>query len=194
MTKHITASRAYMKKHFKKIPFLLLIILQASFLLAILLERFKVIPILIFLVAVAILLFIAYKKMPVHQDERLKQDYFAVAFVVLGAMLTFYLNVYLSLGPVIAAGATGTMASFVPLLNRKANLFKEVPAAAYCGAFVGMSSPTVAGNFLFILLASFVAGLLLVFSKNIFRGFGGKLGTIAFGGVAVAYLLAFLFL
>lgn len=183
-----------MKKHFKKIPFLLLILLQASFLLAILLEKFNIIPILVFVVSISILMFIAYTKVPMHDNKHLKEDFFAVLFVMLGATVTHYLNVHAALGPVIAAGAVGTAASFVPLLNKKGRLLQEVPAAAYCGAFVGMSSQNVAGNFLFILFASFVAGMLLVFSKNIFHGFGGKLGTVAFGGVALTYLLIFIFL
>lgn len=182
-----------MKRHFKKIPFLLLILLQASFLLAILLEKFSITPILVFVVSITILMFIAYRKVPMHDTKHLKQDFFAVLFVVLGAIATHYLNVHVALGPVIAAAAVGTVASFVPALNKEARLLQEVPAAAYCGAFVGMSSQNVAGNFPFILFASLVAGMLLVFSKNIFRGFGGKLGTVAFGGVAVAYLMFFLF-
>ncbi|QCR23424.1 hypothetical protein [Pontibacter sp. SGAir0037] len=183
-----------MKKLIKKLPFLLIILLQTSFLLAIVLEKLNIVPILIFVVAISILVLIAYTKVPTHQDKHLREDFFAVVFVVLGAVLTFYLNVTIQLGPVIAAGTTGTIASFIPELNRKSVLLREVPASAYCGAFVGMSSPSIAGNIVFILFASFVAGLLLVFSKNIFRGFGGKLGTIAFGGVAVAYIIIFLFL
>ena len=81
----------------------------------------------------------------------------------------------------------------LPWFNPNSKLLKEAPAAAYCGSFVGMSSPNVAGNMLFILFAGFVAGVLLVFSKNIFQGYGGKLGTIAFGGVALTYLVVFLF-
>ncbi|WP_025609092.1 hypothetical protein [Pontibacter actiniarum] len=182
-----------MKKHIKKLPFLLLVLLQASFLLAILLEKLHFVPILIFMVAVSILVFIAYTKVPMYQDKHLKKDFLAVVFVVLGAVLTFYISTSVGLGPVIAAGTVGTFASFAPWLNSRSALLKEAPAAAYCGAFVGMSSPHVAGSVLFIIFASLVAGLLLVFSKNIFRGFGGKLGTIAFGGVAVTYLLIFLF-
>ncbi|AKD03186.1 hypothetical protein POKO110462_04625 [Pontibacter korlensis] len=183
-----------MKKFLKKLPFLLLILLHASFLLAMLVEKLNITSNLIFIAAIIILVLIAYTQVPRHEDKHLKQDFLAVGFVVLGAVVTFYLNVQVNLGPVIAAGAVGTIASYVPWLNRQSKLLNEVPASTYCGAFVGMSSPNIAGSFMFILFASFIAGLLLVFSKNIFRGFGGKLGTIAFGGVAVTYLLIFLFL
>ncbi|MCJ8167538.1 hypothetical protein MKJ04_22035 [Pontibacter sp. E15-1] len=183
-----------MKKTLKKIPLLLLILLQASFLLAIAMEQLTAIPILVFIIAILVFLLLAYTKVPTHDAKHLKRDFLAVLFVVTGALAAFHLNINMALGPVIAAAAVGTVASFAPTLNIKSAILQEVPAAAYCGAFVGMSSQQVAGNVLFILLASIVAGLLLVFSKNIFHGFGGKLGTVAFGGVAVTYLLIFLFL
>lgn len=182
-----------MKRIVKKIPLLLIILLHACFLLAILLENFTTTPILLFVLVLLIFMLVAYKKVPVQESKHLKEDFLAVAFVVAGALLAFYINIQIALGPVIAAASVGTIASFIPLLNKKSKLIQEVPAAVYCGAFVGMSSQNVAGNFMFILLASVVAGLLLVFSKNIFRGFGGKLGTVAFGGVAAAYLLIFIF-
>ncbi len=181
-----------MKKTLKRIPLLLIIVLQAAFLLAILYEKLSAIPILLFAIALTILLLVAHRKMPTQDARHLKRDFAAVLFVVAGALLAFYININLALGPVIAAGTVGAIASFVPLLNKNSRFLQEVPAAAYCGAFVGMSSQDVAGNFLFILFASSITGLLLVFSKNIFQGVGGKLGTLAFGGVALTYLVIFL--
>jgi len=182
-----------MKQILKKLPFLLLVLLHVLFLLAILLEKLNFISILIFVVAALMLMVIAYTKVPTQDNAQLYKDYGAIVFVVLGAGLSYYINVNAGFGPVIATGAVGTFASMLPWLNRNSALLKEAPAAAYCGSFVGMSSPNVAGNILFILFAGFVAGVLLVFSKNIFHGYGGKLGTIAFGGVALTYLVVFLF-
>lgn len=183
-----------MKKHLKKIPLLLLALLHASFLLAIALEQTGFAPMLGFTVAIALLVIIAYSKVPMQDSKHLKEDFAAVLFVMLGAAITYLLHVHASLGSVIAAASLGTAASFVPTVFRQNKLAAEVPAASYCGAFVGMSSPNVAGSLLFILMASLIAGVLLVFSKNIFQGYGGKLGTIAFGGVALTYLLVFAFL
>ncbi len=69
---------------------------------------------------------------------------------------------------------------------------KQLPAAIYCGAFIGMSSTGVASGFMFILTASFFTAILLFLSKNLFAGVGGKLGTLAFAGVVITSFLYFL--
>ncbi|WP_458984621.1 hypothetical protein [Pontibacter sp. CAU 1760] len=182
-----------MKKTLQKIPLLLIIILQASFLLAILHEQLTLIPILLFSLTLGLVLFVAYRQMPIHDSRHMRRDFVAVLFVVVGALLAFYINIILAFGPVIGAAFVGVVASFIPRLKPQSRLLQEAPAAAYCGAFVGMSSQHIAETPFFVLMASLITGLLLVFSKNFFRGVGGKLGTLAFGGVAVTYLLIFLF-
>lgn len=97
-----------------------------------------------------------------------------------GALLTFALSVDLGLGPVVAAGLVGVMATLV--LRRW-----DVPI--YCGAFAGMACNSLLHGYGHMLLASGLAGGIFVASKSVFNGFGGKLGTIAFLGCIGASLL-----
>jgi hypothetical protein len=113
-------------------------------------------------------------------------------YVIIGAVSTFWINTYLDLGPVIAAGSIGVVASFIPNIIKHSSA-KDIPAAIYCGAFVGMSSILLFQNYLSLILAATISGLLLLLTKDVLNGFGGKLGTIAFGGV-VSVLFIFFYL
>nr|WP_241551758.1 hypothetical protein [Gramella oceanisediminis] len=115
-----------------------------------------------------------------------------IIFTGLGALITYWFNVFFQLGPVLAAGIIGLAGSFIPYLNRKSDLLRELPVALYCGAFAGMTSPLVAGSYSFIILAGLMSGIILAISKTSFHGFGGKLGTIAFGGVCCVSLIIYI--
>ena len=67
-----------------------------------------------------------------------------------------------------------------------------MPPAIYCGVFVGMSSAVIVPSVGFILAAGILAGVIYILSKNIFLGMGGKLGTMAFGGVLLVSLINWL--
>ena len=55
---------------------------------------------------------------------------------------------------------------------------------------MGMCSSLLAKDYFFVAYAGIVAGLIYVSTRNVLNGIGGKLGTIAFGGVVV---VAFIF-
>jgi len=57
---------------------------------------------------------------------------------------------------------------------------------AYCGAFVGMTSPLWITHVYWIVFAGFLAGLLCSFLSNSLQGMGGKLGALAFFAVYLA--------
>jgi len=97
--------------------------------------------------------------------------------VVIGALTTFYLSVNIGLGAVIAAGMIGILAAMIA---------PKYSVPAYCGAFVGMSSNLLLFNLAEVLLASSFAGIVFVLTRDVFGGFGGKLGTIAFIGASTA--------
>ncbi|WP_156487893.1 hypothetical protein QQE94_03095 [Fervidobacterium pennivorans subsp. shakshaketiis] len=99
--------------------------------------------------------------------------------VVIGAVVTFYLNNHIGLGAVAAAGIVGILGFVV------ASKY-EVPI--YCGSFVGMSSANVY-DFEHLLIASVLAGVIFVITKRIFKGFGGKLGTIALLGAVLSAVI-----
>ena len=175
-----------MIKIFRRLAFFIFILLQFIFLFSIFFEKFDTPLLLGSLLLLSSLLSLAYYNSPRKEEEFFFKDIYLIFFVVLGALVSYLIN--LQMGPVIAAAATGTAASFIPSLFRKnkTGIIAEFPAAVYCGAFVGMTAPSVAGNLSFIIFSGFIAGSLLLIAKNIFNGFGGKLGTIAFGGVALS--------
>lgn len=122
-----------------------------------------------------------------HQTEF--DSYKLTLWVPIGAMATYYCNHHLQLGAVLAAAVVGLCASFIPSVAPKRTLLKGAPASVYCGAFIGMSDLRIAQGFEFVLVASFFTAVLLIVSKSVLLGVGGKLGTLAFGGVALTYLL-----
>lgn len=97
-----------------------------------------------------------------------------------GAYLTFYLNYSIGLGGVLASSVVGLSAAF---------LFKQYAAAIYCGSFIGMACSILFSNPLTLLIASLISGSLFVLSIDLFAGFGGKLGFMAFSGTFLTSLL-----
>lgn len=181
-----------MTKILRRLAFFAFVLLQFIFLFFIFFEKFDTPLVLGFLLLLSALLSVAYYKAPRKEERFFIKDIYLIFYVVLGAISSYLIN--LELGPVIAAAATGTAASYFPSLFPKLNsgILSEFPAAVYCGAFVGMTTPSVAGNLSFIIFSGFIAGSFLLMAKNIFNGFGGKLGTIAFGGVALSSALIYL--
>lgn len=104
-------------------------------------------------------------------------DVFAVAAA---AGLTYVLSVHAGFGPVLASALVGVAAGLgVP----------DIDTAAYCGSFVGMTSPAVFPSVKLVFAAGLVSGLAFVAAKGSFAGFGGKLGTLALFGCATTGLL-----
>ncbi len=99
--------------------------------------------------------------------------------VFVGAIITYIVHVYLGAGPILASGFVGLMAGF---------FVKKHAVAIFCGSFVGMSSPLLLGLVPFI-LASLFASLIFVLAKEIYNGYGGKLGTIAMSGALISAIL-----
>ncbi len=175
----------------RTLTILLFVFLAALFLIAILLENSTINLILISSILVNFL-FGVYKTQA-HRKNNLIENYSLIVWLILGALACYALNVTCGLGSVLAASIVGTVASFIPSVKRDSNYLKKLPAPIYCGAFVGMSSTIVAPSFLFVFFAASIAGLLFILSQHVFVGVGGKLGTIAFGGVVLSSFLAWLF-
>ncbi|WP_134091559.1 hypothetical protein [Olivibacter sp. XZL3] len=176
-----------------RISFILfLLTLQSLFLIAILLEHNQTVFIPVFIILISLALILSYFKAPLHHDEHAYEHVFVVLWIPVGALCAYYLNNILHLGPVLAASIVGTSASFLPILNKRSHYLKQLPPAFYCGAFIGMSSTSVASGMLFILAASVFTAMLMILSKSLFSGLGGKLGVLAFAGVTITSLLFFL--
>lgn len=130
-----------------------------------------------------------------HDSQVFFSDIFkAIFFVTIGAVLTFYLILFLHLSAVISSSIIGLGASFLPKLKSKWAYTTQLPTLIYCGSFVGMTSPVVAHSITFIICSGAVAGALFILSRNMFNGFGGKLGAVALWAVVITSFLFLFFL
>jgi hypothetical protein len=176
----------------RKAGILILLLIQIAFLSAIFRENFQSLWVLISIIVMYPLILVSYLRGQIHHYDHQYEHILVVSWIPIGAVSSFYLNHYLGLGPVISAAATGTLGSFIPEVNKESNYLKQLPAVMYCGAFIGMSSTRVAPDIFFILAASFFTALLILVSKSLFSGVGGKLGTLAFTGVAITSFVYYL--
>lgn len=96
--------------------------------------------------------------------------------VIGGALVTFAGAVELGLSPIVAASLVGIVAGVI---------VEDRAVPVYCGAFVGMTSPSLFGSYWLATLAAVLAGGLFAAAHPVFHGVGGKLGTTAFVGVVL---------
>lgn len=179
-------------KTVRNVFIIFLLIIQAFFLYAIFKESRQSLAIAAVMLVLCLLVLITTVKGKIHHEDHAYEHIFVVLWIPIGALTSFYLNHFIKLGPVISAATVGSIASFIPVLKKESNYLRQLPAAIYCGAFIGMSSTGVAPNILFIMTASFFTAILLILSKNLFAGVGGKLGTLAFAGVVITSFLYFI--
>jgi hypothetical protein len=101
-------------------------------------------------------------------------------FVVIGVLIPYYMSAYLNIHVVIGSAFVGLLFHFI---------YKKYEVEVYCGSFAGMISFLLIGPFE-ILLVALITGIIYVLAKPVWKGFGGKLGTIAFvGTISTLYLL-----
>jgi hypothetical protein len=110
-----------------------------------------------------------------------KKDLYIFLSLVVGALLTYYLNHDLGLGAVVASSLIGLIGGL---------LVKEYAVPIYCGSFAGMVSAAIIQDFSGTLLVAVFAGLLYVLGQETFKGFGGKLGATAYFGTLFASFIA----
>jgi len=93
---------------------------------------------------------------------------------------TYFLSSSLSINPVLASGLVGLLASL---------LVKKYEVAIYCASFAGMASALGFESISLFVLAGLITGLIYIFSQEVFAGFGGKLGAMAFFSTLVLALV-----
>jgi len=111
-----------------------------------------------------------------------------IIYSVLGAVVTYILNVRLRHGPVMSSAAIGVSAGL--LLPR---IYPEIgellSIIVICASFAGMSSKERVPNEFYMTLAGIICAITFIYTFSYLGGAGGKLGTIAFGSVIVVSLL-----
>jgi len=108
-----------------------------------------------------------------------KQDWFDFLFVYFASIVTYNLHQYGYVSAVLASGLVGLIGAAV---------FKKHEKAIYAGSFLGMAMIGVFPPWPFI-VAGLLSAFIFVYSKPLFKGVGGKLGTIAFAGGILSWLI-----
>ncbi len=170
--------------------YIFLLTFLLSFFFSILVERsantFLFIVLIIVGVFLSLGLFRTYKQGAVLSGNfRSYNDYlFTISAAIIGGVSTYVLNTSLQVGPVLAASLVGVAAAYLCPRDNSERVKTAAPII-YCGTFVGMSSPLILDNLLFVAFASALAGLTYILVERVYVGTGGKLGTMAFVGSAI---------
>jgi hypothetical protein len=106
-----------------------------------------------------------------------RRDLLLLLSVLTGALLAFWISIALDHGGVIASAIVGITAGI---------LVPSYAVPIYCGSFIGMASPALFPSYLPVVIAALFSGVLYVITEDLFKGAGGKLGTIAFAGSLAA--------
>jgi len=103
----------------------------------------------------------------------------------IGFVSCFVMHTVLAFPLVISAALTGLIGSFIPFPQS----YKNHPyAAIYAGSFAGMCSTNLITSYWEIVVISVIGASLYVLTMNMFSGFGGKLGGVAFASVTLYFL------
>ena len=144
----------------------------------------------LFLLVVGLLI---YSYSHLFRDKfNLKGNILEFITLVIGSLLTFYLNNYLEWGAVLASATVGLAGGLLPYIKPSSEQLKSVAIAIYCGSFVGMASTSLFNEIHYIFIASAISGLFYIYTRGLLIGFGGKLGSVAMSGVLATVLLFFL--
>ena len=91
-------------------------------------------------------------------------------FIIFSVLITYAIAHNLQISAVIASSFIGMMGFL---------FFKKYQVAIYCGSFAGMVS-TALFNYFEVALLAVICAFIFLLTKPLFKGYGGKLGTIAF--------------
>lgn len=141
----------------------------------------------VFLIVLGLLL---YSYIHLFRDKfNLRANLYEFLALVVGSLVTYYLNNYLGWGAVLASASVGLAGGLLPYLKPFSESYKSYALAIYCGTFVGMASTSLFDEIHYIFIASAISGLFYIYTRGLLIGFGGKLGSVAFSGVLATVLL-----
>jgi hypothetical protein len=121
-------------------------------------------------------------KEEVYKKEKTRLHQHAIIesiFFFLGSAITYLIHNNTVLCIALSSALVGLIGAL---------FLKQYAVAIYCGSFVGMSSGLLLTFFPFV-LATLLAALIYLATKDLFNGVGGKLGTIALSGALITSLL-----
>ena len=112
---------------------LTVLLIQIAFLTTIVKEEYETgsfVAILSMLLLI-LTLFFGYRYIDLHHTKYEYEKISVIIWVPVGAVICYLLNIYGGLGSVLSAGITGTMASFIPEINKDSSYLAKLPAAIY---------------------------------------------------------------
>ncbi len=108
-----------------------------------------------------------------------KRSFYDFLSTALGAVFTYIISVHAGAGAVVASGIAGVVAALFA---------RPYAVPIFCGSFLGMSSSEYL-QMEHMLVASVIVGIVFVLTKDVFNGYGGKLGTIALSAAVIGGVL-----
>lgn len=127
------------------------------------------------------IIFVFIKNKNTHEQYKLicRDTIIDFLAVFLSANFTYFFVYYFKISSLIVSPAVGFVGALI---------FRRHQLPIFCGSFTGMTSPALLEVFPMV-LAALLTSFIYILSKNVFNGFGGKLGTIAFAGCIITAFL-----
>lgn len=141
----------------------------------------------IFHIIFLLLISIAYLYLLRRKNKLAPLSWKLIAGVFAGALLTGFLNIELNLGGVLASAIIGVLGVLFCKVIK--NCPKLLAAAIYCGSFIGMTKAIIEPYYLVLGIAGVFSGLVFSSAQYLFKGFGGKLGSLAFIGMLFSLVI-----
>ncbi len=115
---------------------------------------------------------------------------------IIGSTFTFYVNHQLKQGPVRASALLSLLVglfffSFPDLLNT--SLTKNIPIVFIGTSFIGMISSEAQKHYGQLAIAGLLFSIIYTNKNNLFEGFGGALGAMAFIALLASLTFSFTF-
>ena len=108
-----------------------------------------------------------------------------ILFSVLATVITYWVNVHLKHGGVVASGIVGLTGGLILPAIYPDGAGNTLAVMVICASFAGMSSTERFPHIFQLLVVGLLTGMIYIYSMPLAGGAGGKLGTIAFGSVLV---------
>lgn len=108
-----------------------------------------------------------------------------IFYSILATAITYWLNVRLKHGGVVASGIVGLTGGLILPAIYPDGAGNTLAVMVICASFAGMSSAERFPHMFQMLLIGLLTGMIYIYSMPLAGGAGGKLGTIAFGSVLV---------
>ncbi|WP_036154797.1 hypothetical protein [Maribacter forsetii] len=115
---------------------------------------------------------------------------------ILGAITTFYVSHHHNQGAVRASALLSLLVGlffyyFPDLLNTY--LTKNIPVVFIGTSFIGMISTTTRRSYIHLAIAGCLFSIIYINKNNLFQGFGGALGALAFIALLTTFAFSFAF-